>query len=228
MGWEVVTREDYFEGSDAPFISVSKSHFAFNAAFARQAELEPATRVTVYVDAESRKIGFEFHKEDRPNSFSMSAASSEKKGQKRKALQCAATGTVRKNPWIDAVTKEEAKNRRFAPKKEGGKWVIQLCPAFEERRARESKDIPGEAAGVYRYIREGGEVVYIGRGPVKSRLQSPERKEWDFDAVEYSIVTDPDDQVKWEDYWIAKFKEQSKGELPFYNKVSGSSKYRDT
>ncbi len=50
MGWEVVTREDHFEGSEAPFISISNSHFAFNAAFVRLAELEPAIRTTVYVD----------------------------------------------------------------------------------------------------------------------------------------------------------------------------------
>jgi hypothetical protein len=227
MGWEVVTREDHFEGSEAPFISISNSHFAFNAAFVRLAELEPAIRTTVYVDAERRRIGFEFHAEDRPNSFVMSASSADKKGEKRRALQCSATGTVRKYPWIYAVTKEQAKTRRFTPKKEGGKWVIQLCPAFEERRARESQDIPNEATGIYRYMREGGEIVYIGRGPVKSRLQSPERKDWDFDVVEYSVITNPDDQVKWEDYWIEKFKEHNKGELPFYNKVSGSSKYRE-
>jgi len=227
MGWEIVTREDYFEGSDAPFISVSKSHFGFNAAFVRQAELEPGTRATVYVDSDNRRVGFEFHSEERPNSFSLSAASSAKKGEKRRALQCAATGTVRKHGWIEAVTKQVAKNRRFTPKKEGGKWVIQLCPAFEERRARESRDIPSEAAGIYRYLREGGEIVYIGRGPVKGRLQDLERQDWDFDVVEYSVIADPDEQVKWEDYWIEKFKQQNKGKLPIFNKVSGSSKYRE-
>ncbi|MCF8129073.1 MAG: hypothetical protein K9N10_11210 [Deltaproteobacteria bacterium] len=227
MGWELVIREDYFEGSNAPFISVSNSHFGFNAAFVRQAELEPASRVTVYVDGGNRKIGFEFHKDDRSNSFSLSAARGTKKGEKRKSLQCAATGIVRKYPWIESVTREDPKNRRFPPKKEAEKWVIQLCPAFEERRARESEDIPSDAVGVYRYIREGGAIVYIGRGPVKSRLHSPERSAWDFDVVEYSIVYDPDDQVKWEDYWIEKFKDRNGGELPFYNKVSGASKYRD-
>jgi len=227
MSWELVTRDDFFEGSNAPFISVSKSHFSFNAAFVRHAELEPGSRATVYVDSDNRKIGFEFHADERLNSFSLSAASSDKKGQKRKALQCAATGTVQKHKWIEAVTKENAKNRRFSPRKEGSKWVIQLCPAFEERRARESKDIPSEISGIYRYVREGGGIVYIGRGPIKGRLQSPERKDWDFDVIEYSIVADPDEQVKWESFWIERFKDQNNNELPFYNKVSGSSKHSE-
>ncbi|MCX5643472.1 MAG: hypothetical protein NTZ17_02130 [Phycisphaerae bacterium] len=227
MGWDLVTREDYFEGSDAPFISISRSHFAFSAAFVRQAQVEPGSRATVYVDMCHRRIGFEFHSDDRPNSFALSAASSDKKGQKRKALQCAATGTIRKHRWIDSVTKQPAKNRRFSPKKEGNKWVIHICPAFEERRARESTDIPSEVVGIYRYSRESGEIVYIGRGPIKKRLQAPERRDWDFDVVEYSVIDDPDDQVKWEDFWIERFKEQNNGELPFYNKVSGVAKHRD-
>ncbi len=189
----MVTRDDYFEGSDAPFISISTSHFGLNAAFVRQAELEPGSRATVHTDADHRKIGFEFHADDRPSSFALSAASSDKKGQKRKALQCAARGTVRKYKWIESVARQPAKNRRFPPKKEGSKWVIQICPAFEERRARESTDISSEVAGIYRYLREGGEIVYIGRGPIKGRLHAPERKDWDFDVVEFSVVDDPDD-----------------------------------
>ena len=227
MGWELFTREDYFEGSDAPFISVSKLKFGFSAAFVRQAELEPALRTTIYIDGNNRKIGFEFHKEARPNSFALAAASGAKKGEKRKSLQCTASGVVHKYPWVESVTREDVKNRRFLPKKEGGKWVIQLCPAFEERRARESEEIPSDAVGIYRYIRENKAIVYIGRGPIKSRLRSPGRGDWDFDVVEYSIVPNPDDQVKWEDYWIEKFKEANNGELPFYNKVSGTSKYRE-
>jgi hypothetical protein len=106
--------------------------------------------------------------------------------------------------------------------------VIQLCPAFEERRARESADIPSDVRGIYRYLRESGEVVYIGRGEIKKRLSQPERHDWDFDRVEYSIVSDPDQQVKWEDYWITRFKESNKGRLPIYNKIAGSAKQTES
>ncbi len=102
-------------------------------------------------------------------------------------------------------------------------WAIYLAPAFEEQNARESKKIRAEAQGVYRYVREGGEIVYIGRGWVRRRLAEPQRQDWDFDRVEYSIVESPDQQVFWETYWIDRFKEEHKGSLPFYNRVSGAA-----
>ena len=128
-----------------------------------------------------------------------------------------------KFPWVQSVTKLAPKSRRFTVSKEGNLWVIQLCPAFEEQRARESADIPSDASGVYRYVRESGEVVYVGRGLIKSRLAEPQRVDWDFDRVEYSIVSNPDDQVMWETYWLDKIKRENKGKLPRYNRVSGAA-----
>ena len=99
----------------------------------------------------------------------MSSASSDKKGQKRTGLFCAGIGLINKYPWIKALTKLKMKDRRFYdPMQEGQKWVIQLCSAFEERRARESAKIPSDVCGIYRYVRENGEVVYIGRGNIKN------------------------------------------------------------
>jgi len=111
--------------------------------------------------------------------------------------------------------------RFYDPKKNGNVWIIQLCPAFEEKRARESEDIPSNVSGIYRYLSESGEIVYIGRGYIKGRLKSPERQDWVFDVVEYSEVKNPDLQVKWEAFWIEKFREQNNGKFPVYNKVSG-------
>lgn len=223
MAWEIVKREDRFEGSNRPFISILKDHIAFNAMFTRIAELDSRYRVTIYADPETLRLGFEFHTDDRSDSLALSQASSEKKGKKRTGLFCSALGIINKYPWVKAITKLETKDRRFYdPKKEGQKWAIQLCPAFEERRARESGKIPSDACGIYRYIREDGEIVYIGRGDIKKRLSSPERHEWDFDVIEYSIVEDPDLQIHWEEFWLEKFKEAN-GRLPLYNKVSGAS-----
>jgi hypothetical protein len=69
--------------------------------------------------------------------------------------------------------------------------------------------------------------VYIGRGPIKRRLSSPERADWTFDVVEYSLVADPDEQVKWEYRWIERFKEEHGGQMPIYNKISGSARLSD-
>lgn len=222
MAWQTVKREDSFQGSDKPFISISSDHISFNAMFTRIAEIGPEKRVVVHVDPESRRVGFEFINEDRSDSFALSRASSDKKGKKRTGLFCSA-GFIREYPWIKSISKLPVQDRRFYnPRKEGQIWVIQLCPAFEEKRARESANIPSDASGIYRYVRENGEIVYIGRGNIKKRLSSPDRQEWDFDIVEYSAIPDPDLQIKWEEYWIQRFNKDN-GRLPFYNKISGFS-----
>jgi hypothetical protein len=219
MAWEIFVRDDVMQGRDAPFVSIGAHHIGFGSQFARIAELRPNTRVTISVDSENLRIGFEFHDENRPNSLLVSHSSG-----KRNSFQCSCHGLIQKYNWIAGVARLGPRNRRFAPKREGRLWVIQLCPAFEERRARESADIPSDARGIYRYVREDGEIVYVGRGEIKKRLSQPERQDWDFDRVEYSVVADPDQQVRWEDYWIMRFRESNKGKLPIYNKISGSSK----
>lgn len=215
MPWEVFVRGDSIEGRDAPFISVGMRHIGFNAAFARVASLQPNMHVTISLDSESLRIGFEFHDENRLNSFVLSKFGG--------TFQCASQGLAQKHVWIGGVTRLGPRNRRFSPKKEGKLWVIQLCPAFEERLWCESANISSDARGIYRYVRESGEVVYIGRGEIKKRLSQPERQNWDFDRIEFSVVADPDQQVKWEDYWIERFREANKGRLPIYNKISGSA-----
>jgi len=222
MAWAKIVREDLYEGSDSPFISITETHFRFNALFGRQASLDSSYRVTIFEDEQNRRLGFEFHKEQRPGSFALSS-----RKDKYAGLFCSNQGIVPKRSWLASVAKQSGKNRRFTPKKEGNRWVIQLCPAFEIKKARESQDLSSEDVGIYRYLRENGDIVYIGRGPIKARLQSPERKDWDFDDIEYSIVPNPDEQVKWEDYWIERFKADNDGKKPFYNMVSGSGRHRE-
>ena len=222
MPWSKISRDDPFEGHDSPFITITPQHFRFNALFVRQAALGSSYRVTIFEDEENRRLAFEFHKDARPGSYALTS-----KRDAAGGLNCSNKGVVGRRPWLIAITKQTGKDRRFAPKKEGNKWVIQLCPAFEIKKARESEDLPSKHAGVYRYARENGEIVYIGRGPIKERIRSPERKDWEFDRIEYSIVSNPDEQVKWEDYWIERFKADHNGKRPFYNMVSGSAKHRE-
>ncbi len=191
MKWTLVTRKDTSQGNDKPFISVSLDHFSFNSKFVRQEGLDAGKRVLIHIDEDDRKIGFEFISDARDNSFALSRASAATKGKKRGALNCASLGVVRMYPWIESVAKlDNLIYRRFEPKKEGSLWAIQLCPAFEEKKARESANIPSDAVGIYRYIRENGQIVYIGRGAIKERLSSPIRVDWDFDTIEYSIIPD--------------------------------------
>src|SRR4029450_1061133 len=222
MAWTKIIRDDPLEGSDSRFISITETHFRFNTLFVRQASLDSSYRVTIFEDEQNRRLGFEFHKEQRPGSFALSSRKDRYEG-----LFCSNQGVVPKRSWLVSVAKQTGKNRRFSPKKEGLRWVIQLFPAFEIKKARESEDLSSKDLGIYRYLRENGEIVYIGRGPIKERLRCPERADWDFDVIEYSIVPNPDEQVKWEDYWIERFKAEHDAKKPFYNGVSGSGKHRD-
>ena len=104
-------------------------------------------------------------------------------------------------------------------------WIIQLHPAFELIDTKEGNNINPEISGIYRYKNSSDEIVYIGRGKIKSRLKSDERKDWDFSTIEYSVVENEEDREKWEAYWIIRFKEENGGRLPYYNNVSGSEKY---
>ena len=215
MAWEVFNRDDVIEGHDVPFVSIGPHQISFNAVFVRTAAIKPNTFVTVHVDDENFRIGFEFHAEKRSNSFGLSL--------KRSSAACSCISLVQKRSWIGAVANLDRRNRRFTPAREGKLWVVQLCPAFEERR-RANRPTFLRMRGIYRYVREDGEIVYIGRGEIRKRLSQPERQDWDFDRVEYSVVADPDQQVKWEDYWITRFKESNKGRRPIYNKIDGSCK----
>jgi len=226
MTWEIIQRDDNFEGTDVPFISISHERFLFSAIFVKIAELNLNKRFTVHADVNNFKLGFQFHEDDRPNSFGLYLLRSGTKG-----MNSSAKSIVRKFAWINSITRLAPKHRRFEPKLEnspvGKIWSIQLHPAFEEKRARESMDIPSNARGIYRYVRESGEVVYIGRGDINSRLRSPDRQTWEFDTIEYSVVADPDQQVHWETYWLDIHKADHGGKLPFYNKVSGASSAED-
>src|SRR6266852_5009247 len=133
MGWTKITREDLFEGSDSPFISITEKHFRFNTLFVRLASLDSSYRVTIFEDEQNRRLGFEFHKEKRGDSR---ALSSRKDGYG--GLFCSNQGIVPKRSWLSAVARQSSKNRRFTPKKDGNRWCIQLCPAFEIKKARES------------------------------------------------------------------------------------------
>jgi hypothetical protein len=94
-------------------------------------------RVTVFVDSENKKLGFEFHDEERPDSFALSVQSSHKKGEKRKGMQSTSRAIVKKYPWLKGITELPGKERRFEPTREGNLWVIELSSAPKEVRDRQ-------------------------------------------------------------------------------------------
>ena len=202
-------------------ISIRRTSIAFNSHFVATAHLEETPYVIIHVDAEKFRLGFEFiaSSQDR-DSFALTADGGYKGGKKRsRAVQVA--GLMRENSWLAATGSiNDPTLRQFEPKwsSTDSKWVISLAPSFEHRVSDRS-DIPAQARGIYRYKR-GDEIVYIGRGQIRSRLGSGERENWDFETIEYSIVCD-ETQEKWETYWLDVFAAHS-GKLPIYNRIAGN------
>ena len=96
-------------------------------------------------------------------------------------------------------------------------WKIDVCPAFEHYIEPHDIDkLEHEAAGIYRYRNERGEIIYIGSGKIRDRFEAPEREKWRIVRIEYSIVTDRQRAYQWERYWHDQF-EGEFGRLPAYN-----------
>lgn len=223
MPFKPFLRTDSFSRDSSPKISIRKEHIGFNAAFVKIANLQNFSKVKIEVDEEEFKIGFRFDNEGGPNAL---ALFSDNPSHNTKAT--GATNLFKRYSFIKKISelqnplerqfevKEDAQDRRF--------WIAQLCPAFENIASSES-DLKN-LKGIYRYKRVDGMIVYIGKGDILSRINSPDRQEWDFDVIEYSIIENPDEHSKWESYWLDKFVEKE-GRLPFYNKIKGKGSKND-
>ena len=204
-----------------PIVSIRDGRFHFNAHFARMAEL-PGKRGVIYlVDDELREIGFEFVSDPEENE---DAYTLENRGRLSN-FRCTALDLIAKKPWVRSVASQASNEvKSFTAKKSGKVWVIRLMPSFEVVVARQdSRLIPDDARGIYRYRDAKGDVVYIGKGVVRSRLGEGPRKSWEFQWIDYSIIAQEEDQFTWEAYWIDQFKETNNGRLPYYNKQAGHS-----
>lgn len=217
MTFEEFKPKGVLKADNREFISISKAHIRFSAAFARKAKITKSHVVRIGVNHADYQIQFTFTKDDLENGLALTQP------KDHENFQCAAMGLLNKYEWIKAITTVNInKNRQFVPKPFGKNWIIELSPAFDlSSKRNESESIPNNAIGIYRYIRsKTKEIVYIGKGGILNRLRSPERKDWDFDIIEYSIVADKSEQFKWENYWIEKYKSEHK-KIPVYNNIGG-------
>ncbi len=218
--WVKIRREGGESPEATPLVTLRRGGVAFNAVFVRSANLDRMIRVAIHVDRESRRIGFKFL-EDSSDEDSYALT---RDGGGNGDGRWAQAGALVREPWVSAIARiEDGRFRKFKPtwSSADAMWVISLCPAFETRVSAGS-EIPSEASGIYRYLR-GNEIVYIGRGQIRSRFSSPARREWDFEIIEYSLIPDNEQQVHWESYWLDAFVEQH-GKLPIYNRIAGFSK----
>lgn len=217
MPFKPFLRTDSLNRDSAPKISIRKEHIGFNAVFVKIANLQNFSKVRIEIDEEEFKIGFRFDNEGGPNAL---ALFSDNPSHSTKAT--GALNLFKRYPFIKKISEfHNSLERQFEVQEDVQDkhfWVAQLCPAFENTASSET-DLKN-LKGIYRYKRSDGVIVYIGKGDILSRLNSLGRQEWDFDVIEYSTIENPDEQSRWESYWLDKYVE-TEGRLPFYNKING-------
>ena len=203
--------------SDNPcFISITKTLIRFSSEFVRISKIDSDFKVLIYIDHEIHKIRFEFSKSELEDSLTLT----KQKGKTN--LQCSATKLYKEIDWLRSIANLSGKGRQVIPKKIGNGWEISLMPSFENSVLRlDCNKIKKGIKGIYKYKKNDGQVVYIGKGEIAKRISEPQRKNWDFEIIEYSEIEDTADQFKWESYWIEDYKKRNNGKLPIYNAING-------
>jgi hypothetical protein len=217
MAWEVFSPKGTLKADNQEFISISKSHFRFSSAFISKAKLSNSQFVRISVDQELFHIKFEFFKDKNENCLTLTHP------KDSNYRQCSISSFLTKFKWVNAIAgHRKNKLRQFIPKSIGSNWIIELSPSFEQIVKRENASkIPENSKGIYRYKRSNSnEIVYIGKGDINKRLKEIQRKDWDFDIIEYSLINDEQEQFKWESHWLTKYEDEYK-KKPFYNEIGG-------
>jgi len=219
--WIEVQRED--QGPEAKaIVTLMPNAVAFNSHFMRSSpKLQAARFATVLVDDETRRVGFRFTKEPLDNSLSLSP-NSRKGNAAGRVVQ--AQALMSRCPWLRAAAAvKKVGSRRFVPTWDSVDRLhyISLRPSFEHFVTDESA-IDAKVIGIYRY-RRGEETVYIGQGVVRSRASQDARAGWSFDRIEFSVVADEADRLRWEAFWIDEHRRE-RGSLPEYNRIGGRTK----
>ena len=204
-------------------VMISNSGISFSASFIKSKELHTMVSVGFFIDDKDQyKLLFKFYKEEGlPNTLVLlkSGRGGVSYGRTVKAQEL-----FSKNRVLSSIQKLTTKSSRtFDIKfdKFDGYYFISLRPSFENFvLVGNSSSLPSSANGIYRYLDKSGDVIYIGKGNIKSRLQSTERKTWGINKIEYSILNSEDDSFKWESFYIDEYQNQF-GLLPTFNRISG-------
>ena len=203
---------------DKKFTFSSKMQFEYN--------LEKCISVAYLFDRKDPyKIGFKFYDHaDNPEARMISG-----KGTSRNSTNnTASAGTLfSNNPILQKIAaKKNRGDRVFFVHRDTDDpdiFFIKLRPEFEKFvNAEDISIISKNYKGIYRYKNSGNKVIYIGKGLIKNRLQSTERKTWGIHKIEYSILNSEDDSYKWESFYLDEYQNQF-GMLPPFNRISGHS-----
>ena len=205
---------------------VNKSGLTFSANFIKKINLQDAQGVKFFSDDEDPYyLGFKFVADSsEPNTLTLLASGRSKGGSAGFTIK--ASELINKNAILKSVQKlPEKQDRTFEIHfdKREKIYSILLRPNFEiSTNWADKNKIPEEYLGIYRYLNKDGQILYIGKGGIKARSNSPERKDWGVSRIEYSVILDDAKCFYWENYYLERFV-TIHGAKPPFNVIMGKS-----
>jgi len=205
---------------------INKSGISFSASFIKKEQLEAAEGVKFFVDDEDPYyLGFVFTTDSSaPNTLSLMASGRSKGGSAGVTIKAAEL--INKSIVLKSIQKLPNKlDRTFEINfdKQQKIYSILLRPNFEVTVNWSDKNrIPDSFSGIYRYLDNNGQTVYIGKGNIKARALSPERTQWGVTKIQYSVIENDEKSYYWENYYLERFVSIN-GAKPPFNVIMGRS-----
>jgi hypothetical protein len=201
-------------------LTISEDKIYFSSMFIVNNKLFDKNSVDLLWDDEDLyKFGFQFHDDNSGNSTLIRTGVS--RGRTIKIQ-----GIINQSKILKSISLDPSKTNRTFPikkDKQSGLFMVVLRPSFEYKISFENRNsISDDLTGIYRYRDKNGLVLYIGKGNIKTRSNSPERSRWGIYEIEYSSVNSDEDSLKWESYYLQSYQNEN-GELPMFNRISGHS-----
>jgi plasmid maintenance system killer protein len=205
---------------------INKSGISFSANFIKKEKLQEAKGVKFFEDDEDPYyLGFKFKNDlEESNTLSLMASGRSKGGSAGFTIK--ASELINKNPILKNIQKMTSRQDRTFEifyEKKTNIYSILLRPNFEIIvKFSDRNTIPDAFKGIYRYRNNDGQIIYIGKGGIKTRVNSPERKEWGISKIEYSVLLDDDISYYWENYYLERYV-STFGSKPPFNVIMGKS-----
>jgi hypothetical protein len=205
---------------------INKTGITFSANFIKKEKLQDAKGVKFFEDDEDPYyLGFKFKNDlEEPNTLSLNASGRSRGGSAGCTIKAAEL--INKNPILKNVQKMASRQDRTFEvfyEQKTNIYSILLRPNFEIIvKFSDRNTIPDAFKGIYRYRNNDGQIIYIGKGGVKARVNSPERKEWGISKIEYSVLLDDDKSYYWENYYLERYV-STFGAKPPFNVIMGKS-----
>ncbi len=225
--WHPWKRESHFKLAE-PSITVDVNGIHLNAALSNIVNLTQFRNVSLEYNhpdiSKADKVRFVLNNEEESDhNFKLTRG---RTIRHRFFVSC--RDLIRSQPRLNAISQRTRSGKRLYAKqynRDVNSFYVDLNPCFE-LSVEKADDIPSDVKGIYRYL-HAGEIVYIGRGRIRKRCKSTERRSWTYDKIEYAHIEAEQSQIFWEDKFLNDFKADN-NRLPRYNEVSGAATNKET